>query len=157
MGVEFTPEQQEFFNNTLAEKQKQWTRKYENYASPDDVKNIRNDYDKQIVALTAELDAANKKISAHDKEIAERDDKIKGFELANTKTRIAREVGLSVDASEFLKGNDEATIKASAEALKNLMGSSGRAPSFVPIEKVESEEDKKKAHYAELAKSLNLK
>lgn len=54
--------------------------------------------------------------------------KIKGYETDSVKTRIAHETGLSYDAVQFLRGEDEETIKKSAETLKGLMGTTLVAP-----------------------------
>lgn len=54
--------------------------------------------------------------------------KVKGYETDSAKTRIAHELGLSYDAVQFLRGDDEESIKKSAEALKGLVGSGRTAP-----------------------------
>lgn len=54
--------------------------------------------------------------------------KIKGYETDSVKTRIAHESGLSYDAIAFLHGEDEESIRKSAEALKNLVGNSNVSP-----------------------------
>lgn len=84
-------------------------KKYEGYLSPDDEKTKYKGY------LSPE-------------EVAKKDAKIKGYETDSVKTRIAHENGLSYDAISFLKGEDEESIKKSAEALKALMGSNNTAP-----------------------------
>ena len=53
---------------------------------------------------------------------------IKGYETDSVKTRIAHELGLSYSAVEFLKGDDEAAIRKSAENLKGLVGTGETAP-----------------------------
>lgn len=92
-------------------------KKYEGYISPED-------YNKQIGDLNKELKEAKEKIAGHDKTIAEKDAKIKAYESRSLKSRIAHEIGLSYDAIDFISGDDEASIKKSAESLKALVGSS---------------------------------
>lgn len=53
---------------------------------------------------------------------------IKGYETDSVKTRIAHETGLSYEAVQFLRGEDEETIRKSAENLKGLVGCSNVAP-----------------------------
>lgn len=84
-------------------------KKYEGYLSPEDVKTKYSGY------LSPE-DAAKK------------DARIKQYETDSVKTRIAHETGLSYEAVGFLQGDDEETIKKSAETLKALVGSSVTAP-----------------------------
>ena len=52
----------------------------------------------------------------------------KSYETASVETRIAHETGLDYDAVKFLQGDDEKSIKESAESLKKLMGTGAGAP-----------------------------
>lgn len=103
-------------------------KKYEGYISPEDFDTKKKEYDTQIGDLNKKLKEANDKISNHDKEMADRDTKIKAYESHSVKSRIAHEMGLSYDAVDFLKGDDEESIKKSAESLKSLVGSNNLAP-----------------------------
>lgn len=116
-------------------------KKYEGYLSPDDFKAKTADYEKQIGDLTRSLKDSNDKIASHDKEIAERDSKIKAYETASVKSRIAHETGLSYDAIDFLKGDDEDSIRKSAESLKALVGSKPAAPLANPEGDSDSNKD----------------
>ena len=104
------------------------SKEYEGYISPQDHKAALEDFEKKIKELNESLTTANGKIANHSKELAERDMKIKGYETDSVKTRIAHETGLSYDAIQFLKGEDEETIRQSAQSLKNLVGVSAVAP-----------------------------
>ena len=97
-------------------------KKYEGYISPDDYKTKTADLEKQIGDLNAALKDASDKVAGHEKTIAERDSKIKEYETASVKSRIAHEVGLSYDAIDFIRGDDEDSIRQSAESLKSLVG-----------------------------------
>lgn len=85
------------------------TKKYEGYLSPEDVT-------KKYEGYLSPQDAA------------EKDKKLKAYETNSVKMRIARENGLSYDAVDFLKGEDEKSIKESADALKLLLGVKRGAP-----------------------------
>ena len=61
-------------------------------------------------------------------EVAKLNSKIKGYETESVKTRIAHETGLSYEAIEFLKGDDEDSIRKSAESLKGLVGMTNVTP-----------------------------
>ena len=74
------------------------------------------------------LKEANDKIAGHNKELADRDTKIKSYESHSVKSRIAHEAGLSYAAVDFLQGDDEESIRKSAEALKLLVGKQAAAP-----------------------------
>ena len=90
------------------------TKKYAGFLSPDDVKEKYKGY------LSPE-------------EVAKKDAQIKGYESHSAKTRIAHELGLSYDAIDFLKGEDEESIRKSAETLKALVGNK-QAPPLANLE-----------------------
>ena len=126
--AEFTPiTTQEAFDAALTDRLKREREKYEGYTSPKDLEKIKAGYDKQITDLNKAMDDQNKKYASYDKELADRDAKIKGYETASVKTRIAHEMGLPYGAAEYLKGDDEKSIKESAEAVKKLFGSQRRS------------------------------
>lgn len=114
----------------LARQEEKMAKKFEGYLSPDEVTAKTSDYEKQIADLTNALDGANKKNASWEKEIADRDTKIKGFELNALKHKVAHDKGLSYDAIGFLKGDDEDSINESADSLKALMGASHSVPTF---------------------------
>lgn len=84
-------------------------KKYEGYLSAEDIEKKYKDH------LSPE---EAKKLNA----------KLKGYETDSVKTRIAHELGLSYDAVSFLTGEDEESIKKSAEILKSLIDAGNVAP-----------------------------
>ena len=125
--ADFTPiTTQEAFDAALSDRLKREKEKYAEYTSPKDLEKLKADYDKQIADLNKVMDDQAKKYAGYDKDIAERDAKIKGYETASVKTRIAHEMGLPYGAAEYLKGEDEKSIKESAEAVKALFGNQRR-------------------------------
>lgn len=129
-------ETQEQFDAAIGERikreretlEKKYSEKYSGYISPDDFAAKSKEYDEKIGNLNKTLTTANEKISGFDKQIAERDAKIKAYESHSVKTRIAHETGLSYDAVEFIKGDDEESIRKSAQSLKALFGGGNPAP-----------------------------
>lgn len=100
------------------EKQKESIgKKYEGFVSPDEVAKIRSEYDKQITDLNNAMKDASKKAAAYDKDIAERDAKIKGYETAALKSRVAHESGLPYELASRLSGETEDDIRKDAENL----------------------------------------
>jgi len=77
---------------------------------------------KQISELTKALNTAKEERAGFDQTLAERDEKIKQYELHSVKTQIAHELGLTYEAVDFLKGSSEEEIRKSAESLKDLVG-----------------------------------
>ena len=128
--AEFTViETQEQFDAAIKDRLGREKAKFaEQLAGYDETKVKLSDAEKQIADLTEALTAANEKISGFDEQIAERDSKISDYATRAAKTQIAHEMGLAFDAIEFLKGNTEDEIRASAESLKNLVGAQKVAP-----------------------------
>lgn len=75
-------------------------------------------------ALNKQLEDANQKISG----ISALEEKIKGYEAASVKSRIAREVGLPYELAERLSGDSEEDIRKDAEGLRKLIGAGKQAP-----------------------------
>ena len=126
--TDFTPiTTQEAFDAAISDRLKREKEKYNDYTSPKDLEKLKTDYDKQIADLNKAMEDQTKKYADYDKNIADRDAKIKGYETASVKTRIAHELGLPYGAAEYLKGEDEKSIKESAEAVKKLFGTSRRS------------------------------
>lgn len=81
-----------------------------------------NESQKQISELNQALTASKEEKEAFNQTLAERDEKIKQYELHSAKTQIAHELGLSFEAVNFLQGSNEEEIRKSAESLKELVG-----------------------------------
>lgn len=114
----------------LKRSEEKWQKKYEGYLSPEEFAAKTTELEKQLKEATDALDGANKKAASHEKEIADRDSKIKGYEISALKHKVAHENGLSYDAVDFIQGNDEESIKASADKFKSLMGKNHSTPGF---------------------------
>lgn len=114
----------------LKRSEEKWQKKYEGYLSPDEVAGQVSDLQKQLTDATNALDSASKKSATYEKDIAERDAKIKGYEVSAMKHKIAHEAGLAYDAVDFIQGEDEESIKASAEKFKSLVGKQHSTPGF---------------------------
>ena len=126
--MDFTPiTTQEAFDAAISDRLKREREKYEGYTSPKDLEKVKADFTKQINDLNKAMEDQTKKYADYEKNIADRDAKIKGYETASVKTRIAHEMGLPYGAADYLKGEDEKSIKESAEAVKKLFGNQHRS------------------------------
>ena len=123
---------QEEFDAAVKDRLAREAKKYEGYTSPDDLEKIKADIraesDSKIKELSGQIDSVNQQLAERDKSIEEKDAKIKGYETNSEKMRIARETGLSYEAVDYLKGDDEKSIRESAEALKALIGNKSAPP-----------------------------
>lgn len=82
----------------------------------------------ELDGIRAQLEEATQKLAGYDAIIAEKDKKIKDFEVDALKAKVVAEYGLSHEAKAFLQGADEEALKSSAESLKALVGASHKAP-----------------------------
>lgn len=82
------------------------------------------DFEKQIGELGKQLEASGKK----DDTIKELEGKVKTYETASMRTRIAHEVGLPYELASRLTGEDEETVRKDAESLNKLIGHRSVAP-----------------------------
>jgi hypothetical protein len=129
--IETQEQLNEIIENRLKRDRESQNKKYEGYLSPDQVAELKAGYDKQITDLNNTISSNADKYAALDRDIAERDAKIKSYETTSVKSRIAHEYGLPYDAIQFLQGEDEETIKQSAENLKGLVGTTSNTPAPV--------------------------
>lgn len=116
----------------------------EKYGDYDDLKNKVADYEQQISQMTLAAEDSAKKYAGYEKDLADLQAKVKGYETASVKTRIAHETGLPYELAERLRGEEEADIRKDAEALAKMVGGQTRkaAP---PLRDTEPAGDGKKA------------
>lgn len=120
-------------------------------AGMDDLKAQLEAANKQNGELGAALKEAQDKISGFDSLIAEKDKQLKNYEIGSVKTKVANELNLGYEAVNFLQGEDEESIRKSAEALKNLVGA--KTPPLASGEKLPSA-DNSEAGLKQLLRNL---
>lgn len=91
------------------------------YGDYDDLKTKVGDYEKQIAQMSKAAKESAEKYAGYDKNLAELQAKVKGYETDSVKTRIAHETGLPYELAGRLTGEDEAAIRKDAEALSKLL------------------------------------
>lgn len=112
----------EIIKDRLERERKTVEKKFEGYMSKDEVEEKYKGY------ITEDEAARKYEGYISPEEAAKKDAQIRSYETASVKTRIAHETGLDYDAVKFLQGDDEKSIKESAESLKKLMGTGAGAP-----------------------------
>lgn len=128
--MEFTPittqeELDKIISARLTRERDAVAKKYGDY---DDLKGKVGGYETQIADYAKQLEEANKKQAGHDKVVAELQAKLKGYESASVKTRIALEKGLPYELAARLSGDDEDAIRQDADALAKFVGRGPAAP-----------------------------
>lgn len=101
------------------------------YGDYDDLKTKVGDYEKQIAQMSKAAKESAEKYAGYDKNLAELQAKVKGYETDSVKTRIALEAGLPYTMASRLCGESEEDIRADARSLASLMGA-GR-PEAAPL------------------------
>lgn len=128
-------------------------KKYENYTSPEELETLKQKFNTQINDLNGALNAANEKASKYDSDIAERDAKIKSYETASVKTRIAHELGLPYELHGRLSGETEDEIRKDAEGLVKIIKAQS-APPMAAAERPVSKQDSQTAAYKNMLQNL---
>lgn len=103
---------------------------FDGWLSPEAVEDRLKDVNSQLATANKALSEAKEKAGSYESEIASRDQQIKEYETASVKSRVAHEMGLSYEATDFLRGETEEDIKKSAESLKNLVGGTIGTPGY---------------------------
>ena len=120
--IETQEQLEEVLKERLKRERETVKKEYEGYLSPQQAEEKYKGY------LSPEAVTEKYKEYVSPEDAAKLNARIKGYETDSVKTRIAHETGLSYDAVQFLRGEDEDSIRKSAESLKGLMGTSGTAP-----------------------------
>lgn len=120
--IETQEQLEEVLKDRLKRERETAKKEFEGYLSPEDAAKKYAGY------LSPEDEAKKYAGYLSPEEAAKKDAKIKGYETDSVKMRIAHEAGLSYEAAAFLRGEDEESIKKSAESLKGIVGGSNVAP-----------------------------
>lgn len=117
--------QEEFdsaIKDRLERQDKKTREEFKGWMSPDDLKALNEKHQTEIKSLNEAHLKELEKYAGYDEKVSAYEAKIKGLEVSALKTRIANEKKLPFDAIEFLQGEDEESITASAERLVKLSG-----------------------------------
>lgn len=119
-------ESQEEFDNRIKERieraEKKVREEFKGWLSPDEQKKLKSDYDAEVQKLNEAHSKELEKYAGYDEKFAEQSSKIHSLETSALKTKIAIDKKLPFDAVEFLTGEDEESISASADKLLKLSG-----------------------------------
>lgn len=134
--------------------EKKWTEKYSGYLSPEEVEAKTGDLTRQIEELGNSLTGANDKAKADAESIASLEAKVKGYETASVKSRIAHEVGIPYELANKLSGETEDDIRKDAEALKPFVTQKTVPPLRDPESKDASSGDATRDSMMKLVQSM---
>lgn len=145
--------QEEFdkaIQDRLARQKESIEKQYADYA---EIKAKNEALESEIGILKTTLSEANAKTESYDKDIADLNAKIAGYETANMRTKIALQYGIPYDLAGRLVGEDEESITEDAKKLAELIGS--KEP-LAPLKDTEPKVKDKDGAYKALLENLNL-
>lgn len=137
----------------LKEEKEKILGEYDGYMSPDEAKKATAEFERKLEAINKQLEVETGKSSDLNKQLQEKDAQLKKLHTASLKSKIANELGLSYGAVDFINGEDEESIRESANSLKGLMGG-GFVP---PLANNEDRTDSQEAALRNTLKELNGK
>ena len=105
----------------LAQKDRELADQYKDYLSPDDVKAMKADYEKQ-------LQDAKKNLADHEKIVSELTTRATTAETSLLKTKVAHANKLPLELADRLIGSNEEELKKDAESLASLLKPGSPAP-----------------------------
>jgi len=128
--ADFTPiETQEQFDamvkDRIARAEKAAAEKYSDYET---LKAQNADLTGQIASLTEQIRKQAETIDGHKAVVDDLTAKVRGYETASEKTRIALELGLPYQMADRLTGDNEEAIRKDAESMLKLIGINRQAP-----------------------------
>ena len=118
---------------------------------PDDYDDIKAE-NKTLKDTVADLQKSMKDFEGYEDKLTEKDNKIKEYETANLKYRIANESGIPLELASKLSGETEEELKKDAETLSSFI----TKKQVLPLRKTEPEADDETAPYKEMLDNLKL-
>lgn len=119
-------ETQEDFDKAIQKRleraEREIAKKYQDYLAPDQVDELKNEYEKRIQKAEESLNAANEKIAGHDQIVADLTTRATTAEGKLLKNRIANESGVPYELADRLVGSNEEELKADAEKFASFLG-----------------------------------
>ena len=112
----------------LAQKDRELAEQYKDYLSPDDVKAMKADYDKQLQDANKLVEDAKKNLADHEKIVSELTTRATTAETSLLKTKVAHANKLPLELADRLIGSNEEELKKDAESLASLLKPGSPAP-----------------------------
>lgn len=118
---------------------------------PEDYDDIKEE-NKTLKDTVTTLENSLKEFEGYEDKLAEKDNKIKEYELKNLKYRIANENGIPLELASKLSGETEEDLKKDAETLSSFI----TRKQTLPLRTTEPKVDDEMAPYKEMLENLKL-
>ena len=153
-AIETQEQLDSIIKDRLQRNDRSWSEKYSGYLSPDEVASKTKELEDQISQLGNSLNAATEKTKTDAATIKGLEEKVKSYETASVKSRIAHELGIPYELANRLNGETEEDIRKDAESLKPLVTKTVIPPLRDPESRDPGSGDAKKDSLRKLAQSL---
>lgn len=106
----------------LAQKDREIEETYKDYLSPEQVEDIKNDYQKKLDDANKFVEDAKVKLANHDKEVSDLTERAQKAETSLLKGKIALAKGIPYELANRLVGSTEEELTQDAEGIAKLIG-----------------------------------
>ena len=123
----------------------------EKYGDPDEMLKANKTLEEELGKLNAQLKEQTEKYADFDSQIAEMQNKVKNYETASVKQRIAHEYGVPFEMAGRLTGETEEEIRSDAQTIAKYL----KQKDAPPLKSTEpAEQNGKEAAYKQLLDNL---
>lgn len=131
--IETQEELDKIIKKRLEQKDREVAETYKDYLSPDDVKAMKADYEKQIQDANKLVEDAKVKLQTFDETVSKLTKRAEAAEVSNLKTKVAIDNNVPIKLASRLVGTTEEELKADAQLLLEGLGTNSSGSSTPPL------------------------
>lgn len=131
--IETQEELDKIIKKRLEQKDREVAEAYKDYLSPDDVKAMKADYEKQIQDANKLVEDAKAKLQTFDETVSNLTKRAEAAEVSNLKTKVAIDNNVPIKLASRLVGTTEEELKADAQLLLEGLGTNPSGSSAPPL------------------------
>lgn len=131
--IETQEELDKIIKKRLEQKDREVAETYKDYLSPEDVKSMKDDYEKQIQAANKLVEDAKAKLQTFDETVSNLTKRAEAAEVSNLKTKVAIDNNVPIKLASRLVGTTEEELKADAQLLLEGLGTGSTGGTTPPL------------------------
>ena len=131
--IETQEELDKIIKKRLEQKDREVAETYKDYLSPDDVKAMKADYEKQIQDANKLVEDAKAKLQTFDETVSNLTKRAEAAEVSNLKTKVAIDNNVPIKLASRLVGTTEEELKADAQLLLEGLGTGSTGGTTPPL------------------------
>lgn len=128
--IETQEEFDKMIQKRLEQKEREVSDRFKDYLSPEEVAQIKSDYDGKIKTANDTLKAERDKSLEHSKVVSELENRAKAAEIKYLKGKVATEKGIPYALADRLIGETEEDLLKDAESVSSLLAPRSTPPMF---------------------------